>query len=493
MKTPGERISKIISTLFLSEPLYQHVALTHKLVVDNKIETISVGKMEMHYNPSFIDELSDSSLRLVLFNEFDRILLKHPYERRRKNGTALYNSSNLTLAEHGRDLGQVTIQEVYDYIRAKGMTEDQSKFIKMYESLADLSDEELMRKTGFTREKLNRIVTRIQLPTLEDMKKRHMEYYYNLLDKYLEPAAALAGLNGGDMGDQEGNGGSQGLNGKGRPGDADGGKDGNGKSGKDGNGDSDKNGSGNGNGERKGLDRYNHPKDPASLSENWEEDPLAENEIDNIIREAQMTGDWGTVGNHLKETLIASLKPKVNYKSILKQFRQRVLSSNTTLNRMRPNRRFGFGFPGRKHEYTTKLAFFVDTSASVASKSLADCIGTINNIFSYGVKEIDVYWFDTNIQNRKPISIKKVMKEIKVSGRGGTDFQSVFDFLAEKDAPSYDGIIVFTDGECYKPDLKGVAKNDICWLIDTESHYEECKSKLMDVGRVAFVQSVDEI
>ena len=506
-----DRIHDIFSSLFLTEPLYQLVALTHKVVEDKKVETIAIGKKEMHVNPEFVDELTDTELRLVLFNELDRILLRHPYERRRKNGTALFNASNLTLAEHGRDLGQYTVESLYNFIQDKGYTEDQSKFVKMYEKLASLSDEELMRRTGFTREKLNKTIDRIKLPELSEMRKRHMEYYYNLLDKYLEPAGGLTIMVEGDdedhgkSGDQGGeNGGQNGegeqpsggisrgepVNGKGKGKGKKSDDESDGSDNGSGDGEGEENGKGKGKG-RHGLDRYNNPSDPSSLSKEWDEDPLAENEIENIIREAQITGQWGNVSGNFKETLIASLKPKVNYKSILRQFRQSILSSDTAINRMRPSRRFGFGFPGRKHEYTTKLAFFIDTSGSVSSRSLADCIGTVNNIFKYGIREVDVYYFDHTLQNRVPVKLKKAEHKVSVAGRGGTSFQVVFDFLAEKDAPHYDGIIIFTDGECYKPDLKGVSRNDVCWLIDTENHYEACKRTLTDIGRVAYVESAD--
>lgn len=502
--TAEERIRNIFGNLYLKEPLYQMVSLTHRLVMDKKIETIGVWKKEIHYNPDFIGELSDGALQNVLFNELDRILLRHPYERKKKNPVAMFHSSNLTLAEHGRNLGQVKVKDLYEYIQSKGYSEDQQKFMKLYEAVANLSDEELKRRTGFTREKLEKIIERIKLPELDTMLKRHMEYYYNLLDKYIEPMVVVGGIPvpGEDESGQGDNKGKGKGRGKGKnEGDSEKGDgEGNGKArgkgkakGDPDNSNGDGANGGGGEGERRGMDRYNNPQNPSEISENWDEDPIIENEIENAIREAQITGQWGSVGGAYQEALLASLKPKVNYKSILKQFRQRVLSSNTTLNRMRPNRRFGFGFPGRKHEYTTKLAWFIDTSGSVSSKALADCFGTINNIFAYGVQELDVYYFDTKLQNnKKPVKITKALKEYKPSGRGGTDFQVVFNFLSEKDAPNYDGIIVFTDGECYTPNLKGINPADICWLIDSEKHYEGCKDNLSKVGRIAFVKSEDE-
>jgi len=490
--TAEERIRDIFGKLYLDEPLYQMVSLTHKLVIDKKIETIGVWKKEIHYNPDFISELSDGALKNVLFNELDRILLRHPYERKKKNPVASYNASNLTLAEHGRNLGQAKVKDLYDYIQKKGYSEDQEKFMKLYESVKALSDEELKRRTGFTREKLEKVVGRIQLPDLETMQKRHMEYYYNLLDRYIEMIDAKVHINPGPTGGESSEDSGEGQNGQGKRGRRKKGEDKNGSGSGEGKQDEKKEGSGSGSGkERKGMDRYNNPQNPTELSENWDEDPIIENEIENAIREAQITGQWGSVTGGYQETLLASLKPKVNYKSILKQFRQRVLSSNTTLNRMRPNRRFGFGFPGRKHEYTTKLAWFIDTSGSVSSKALADCFGSINNIFAYGIQELDVYFFDAQIQNHKPIQLKKAMKEYKPAGRGGTDFQVVFDFLEKADS-SYDGIIVFTDGECYTPNLKGINPADVCWLIDSENHYNYCKDNLSKVGRVAYVKSEDE-
>ena len=88
--------------------------------------------------------------------------------------------------------------------------------------------------------------------------------------------------------------------------------------------------------------------------------------------------------------------------------------------------------------------------------------------------------------------MKHVKGNYTVTGRGGTDFQVVFDFLATTKT-KYDGVIVFTDGWCDRPDPKGFDLRKVCWLIDCENNYESTKDTLKGLGNIAFVHGKDEV
>lgn len=528
MKTTAEeRIRDFVGNLYLSEPLYQRVALSHKIIADKNIKTIAVGKREIHYNPAFISGLSDNDFRFAVFTELDRILLKHPYERQKKNRKAHWYASTIAIDDStSRCLpaNAVTSHKLHAEIVSMGLTEDQQKFLDLYAKYSAMSDDELKAKTGLNREKLAAMRSAMNIPTEEEFESRAMEYYYNIIDKHIEAQEGLSRIGEGvprpRPGEGENQNGGEGEGEENKSSNEDEQKDGKPKGRKskkneedkeedkeeeesncneDGNGEDDSDdessgeSEGDGEGEEEstpGIDEYVAPTDTDELTKDWGEDCISIADIDSIIRDAAVTNQWGSVGGNFRERLIASLNPKVDYKSILKQFRQRVLSSDYSLNRMRPNRRFGFGFPGKKREYTTRLAMFVDTSASVSSTALADACGVMNNIFRYGIQEFDVFWFDTKV-DPNVVQLSHVQKEFHPSGRGGTDFQVVFDFIKDE-KKDYDGVIVFTDGECYVPNLKGFDKRNVCWLVDTEKHYDYCKDKLKEVGRVAFVKGKDD-
>ena len=203
-----------------------------------------------------------------------------------------------------------------------------------------------------------------------------------------------------------------------------------------------------------------------------------------------MSNSWGSIPGHMQQSLIASLKPKIDYKNILKSFKSSILSSDYKLTRMKPNRRSGWKTQGKKRDFTTRLAFFVDVSGSMSDASLQSGFSIINEFFSYGIPEIDVFQFDTELKSDIPVNMKTAQKEFKLLGRGGTDFQCIADQLL-KGKTVYDGVIVYTDGYASAPKLPLKIKNKLLWLYDTERNYDGAKHYLEGCGRTAFVKSTD--
>lgn len=513
-----KRIRNLFSSLYLSEPVYQAVALSHKLVEDKNISTVSVGKRKLRFNPEFIEKLSDEDFENVMFSELDRILLKHPYDRKRKNASAAWNASSMAIRESTNHCKYfMTASELRKNLIKRGYTEDQEKFFKLYKKLEAMPDEELKRKTGWTKEKLYAQRERMEIPDERTISKRHMEYYYNLFDKFAEVNEVLVfpkpneEENKEDEGEDEEKKGGKGKKGdkpekEGKNGESENkdssegeGEAKEGSSGEPSEGSSDSPTEGSGspkgknpmNNSEDAREAYVRPEDPDELAKDWGEDELMETELNDIISNAQATGQWGSISGNFKEEIIAGIIPKVDYKALLRSLKMRVLSSKTTLNRMRPNRRFGFGFPGNKREYTTKVDVYIDTSASVDSASLSKALGVINGIFKCGCERIDVWFFDTKVYGKEPLKIEKVIKKAEFPGRGGTDFDAVFNHISEKEQKP-DGVIIYTDMECSVPDLKGYPKKDVVFLADTESHYNYAKDTFKDF-RMAFVKGGDEI
>ncbi len=217
--------------------------------------------------------------------------------------------------------------------------------------------------------------------------------------------------------------------------------------------------------------------------ENWCDDELNVAEINNVIKEFQFRDGWGTISNSIKELVIASTIPQINYQAILKQFRTSVLSSDIQSNRMRPSRRLGFGFPGIKRLFTTKLAIFVDTSGSMSNETISKGLGLISGFFRYGIKSIDYFEFDAQIQKSTAKKLSKSQDVFTVSGRGGTNFQIIFDFLEKEQ--SYDGVIIYTDGFAPTPLLpKAINKKHVVWVLPDKHCYDNAVFQLVDLGRL---------
>src|SRR4051812_30746490 len=95
-----ERIGQVVERWFLVEPLLFAAWTTHRLGVDPRVRTIRVRHGRVEYNPAFIDTLGDVALRSLLTAEAMRILLKHPYARRKNVARLAWEASNITLAEY---------------------------------------------------------------------------------------------------------------------------------------------------------------------------------------------------------------------------------------------------------------------------------------------------------------------------------------------------------------------------------------------------------
>ncbi len=128
---------------------------------------------------------------------------------------------------------------------------------------------------------------------------------------------------------------------------------------------------------------------------------------------------------------------------------------------MIPSRRYGFQYMGSKRDFCTNLLVAIDVSGSVENNQISQALSIINRFFKYGVENIDVIQFDTEIHGEKE-SFKKAQRKYNIHGRGGTDFQAAVDmFIKDR----YDGLIMITDGYADKPSLPKSFHGHILWMI----------------------------
>jgi predicted metal-dependent peptidase len=220
-------------------------------------------------------------------------------------------------------------------------------------------------------------------------------------------------------------------------------------------------------------------------TEYWDSNEYYANQINDKIETALANNSWGTIPSDVQELILATLKPKLNYREILRSFRASILSVNRVLTRMKPSRRYGFLYMGSRRDFGTKLLFAVDVSGSVGSHDVKKAFSIINQLFKYGIQTVDVVQFDADIKG-KPLSLKKAKYRVKVIGRGGTDFQPVVDYIDQN--KDYDGLIIFTDGWAPVPSLPKNRRTKILWLFNNEDNYLSMKEKLKPIGRSAFLK-----
>jgi predicted metal-dependent peptidase len=173
----------------------------------------------------------------------------------------------------------------------------------------------------------------------------------------------------------------------------------------------------------------------------------------------------GNVPNEMNDLiqLDVILPPKFDWKGYIRRFTGISTKVFTKKIRRKENKRYE-GNPGLKIKMRQKMLLAIDTSGSVSTQELGEFMNEIYHIYKAGV-EITIVQCDTEIHS---IEDYKGKFELKISGRGGTEFDPVLDYF-EKNT-QFTSLIYFTDGECYtnkKPSKK------VLWVLSEQSSMNE--------------------
>ena len=433
--TARERIQKVTDQWFLIEPLFFSVYCTHQLAINPNIMCpLRTGKGRIEYNPELINALNERGLANMLSVEMIRILLGHPYSRRPTGSkpVVLHKASDMVIAP-----AYPTISANMAHPADAGLPEG-----KNYEWYISRLNEKFQHKDG-------------NAPSEGDTKG-----------------------NPDKNGDSESQSGAEDTNGS-----SDSSQSCDSSQSSDSSQSDDSSISSN-------PSNPNSPSDPEDLRDAdytalWEEDQFVEQLLKELI---QSTTQWGSIPLGLVELIRKAAEGKIDYRNVLRMFRSSIFSQQRHLTRMRPSRRFGFEQMGSRYEFTTKLLIAIDTSGSVGSEDLGRYLRVITSFFKYGIQEISILMFDYVVQG-EPIVFKSKDKnrhELKVTGRGGTNFQAPIDYASEHQ--EYDGLIVITDGCAPAPKLPPHFRTKVLWVIDSEEVFRLSKD-LWKTGRVCLLQN----
>ncbi|MEM7533643.1 MAG: VWA-like domain-containing protein [Chloroflexota bacterium] len=468
--TTRDRISEVLQRWFLREPLLFAVWTTHKLAVEPRIQTIRVRQERIEYNPDFIKRLNDRELELVLKYEATRILLKHPYQRRKENPTVAYTASNITLQEYLRE--PLPIPSAKDTF---GTDEYDQQYYEFY--YYRLLEEEHQPQGGNGNDANQNMQGGMGGGGASSSDEMDEDTPQEAGGDSADGSGAGGGSAGGEDNDeQQQSAGGQPQQDQEQPQDS---------SSPEFEDDAQE--------QQQPAEQPKEPLDQYADAEangrdntqDWDVNELLNDRINDHIRVAHESNRWGSVAGRFKERVLASLRPKLDYRAVLRQFRTSVLSVQRTRTRMKPSRRYGFQYMGSRRDFTTKLLFAVDVSGSVTSKDLSRGFSVVNRFFKYGIESIDVIQFDTEIKG-EPQSLKKAKHEVKVLGRGGTRFHPLIDYINEN--KEYDGMIIFTDGFAPVPPKPTNRRTRILWLFNNQSNYEGMEKNLQHIGRSAYLK-----
>ncbi|MDM8561096.1 VWA-like domain-containing protein [Candidatus Parabeggiatoa sp. HSG14] len=444
-----QRMTNVVEKWFVVEPLFFAVWTTHELSINSNIQNIRVGQGRIEYNPAFIEALNDKILYQVLQFEVMRIILKHPYLRRKERQSVAYTASNITIQEY--------METPLDFPNAKQTFQtdeyDNKYFEFYYQKLLEQEDSSLtLEQSAFSCSSKQNGQQSNDPQTSKGQSDQKTEDSERQEEEQ-SPEKTQDDESGEAEKSEEKS--LESTSAK---------KD-------------DK---------QTKIDQYIDPlKSGMENTELWDANEYYSNQINDKIELAQENNSWGTIPGRVQERILATLKPKINYREVLKSFRASILSVNRVLTRMKPSRRYGFLYMGSRRDFCTQLLFAVDVSGSVSSIDIQKAFSIINQLFKYGIQSVDVLQFDAEIKG-KPLSLKRAKYKVQVLGRGGTEFQPVLDYIDTD--KNYDGLIIFTDGWAPVPNPPKNRRTRVLWLFNNENNYEKMKDDLRLIGRSTFIK-----
>lgn len=167
-----------------------------------------------------------------------------------------------------------------------------------------------------------------------------------------------------------------------------------------------------------------------------------------VAQAAQAAKMCGRLSGNLERFVTEVLKPKVDWKEVLRAF----VSSKAKVDRSwaRPNRRLisqGIYLPSLSGEKLGQVLIAVDCSGSIGPRELNEFTAEISAIHEDCKAElVHVVYFDSAISHYECYGPGESLN-IRPHGGGGTDFAPIFEYMRDK-AIEPCCVVVLTDGYC---------------------------------------------
>lgn len=215
-------------------------------------------------------------------------------------------------------------------------------------------------------------------------------------------------------------------------------------------------------GDNDGMPDHSTWEDFDNLTE--AEQKLIDKQLQKVLSDAkdQTVKKRGTVPGEIEGVIIVEqiTAAKFDWRGYIRRFTGISTKVFTKKIRRKENRRFSDN-PGLKIKMKQHMLLAIDTSGSVSNEELTEFMSEIHHIYKAGV-DITIVQCDTRIRS---IAEYKGKNELKVNGRGGTEFDPVLEYYNEN-TKKYTSLVYFTDGEC---DARVKPKSNVLWVLSERS------------------------
>ena len=193
--------------------------------------------------------------------------------------------------------------------------------------------------------------------------------------------------------------------------------------------------------------------------------------VENLLiraRERTPVKDWGTIPGPIGDLISMILeqrKPQVDWKRQLRLFGASSRRTRVVHTIRRVSKRYGTR-PGIKIKRFQKLLVAIDTSGSIDTDALELFFSEVRGMWRNGA-EVMVVECDCDVQRIYPY---RGHTPDVISGGGGTDFDSVFQYARSNRHLQFDGIIYLTDGYAETPTIRPTCR--VLWVITPDGTKE---------------------
>jgi predicted metal-dependent peptidase len=202
------------------------------------------------------------------------------------------------------------------------------------------------------------------------------------------------------------------------------------------------------------------------------------------VRQAKASNTWGTVPAGIARAIDRALTPRVDWRRELRRFVGDRVKISTTGTRKKPNRRFGWDFPGKKALRAARVLIAIDTSGSIGDPELSQFLAEIEAVAA----KADVIVAEVDAAVQDVYAWKRGRTHPALRGGGGTSFQVVWDAIAGRShallRSEPDGIVYLTDG--YGDWPRSDAGIPTLWVLTTPAKVREVpfgKGVHLEIGR----------
>lgn len=191
----------------------------------------------------------------------------------------------------------------------------------------------------------------------------------------------------------------------------------------------------------------------------WDECPSLDEDIRTKVEELSRDQNvWGSLPSDVKDLILAAQKSQVIWTKYLRSYYGRLISCVKGKTLKRPNKRFGYPFPGNKKRHSDRKLLAIDTSCSIGKKDLEQALAEANRLAE--IMPVDLVLFDADLQ-LGPIPFNRRQASFEFKGRGGTNFAPVMELASEK---GYKSLFIITDG-CADVVSYPEGVKDVLWVL----------------------------